>query len=79
MEDINTRYNPFFLVFEDENAEVEQNNDLIVNYNTNHHYAEGDDLTEHPDSVVRSIQQRWRELCSIEEYNCLRNALINSF
>ena len=41
----------FFLVFEDENLEVEQNNDLIVNYNTNYCYPEDNDFTEHPDSV----------------------------
>ena len=35
MEDIDSRYDLFFSVFEDENAEVEQNNELIVNYSTN--------------------------------------------
>ena len=43
VEDINSRYDPFFSVFEDKNAEVEQNNDLIVNYSTNYHYAEGNE------------------------------------
>ena len=51
MEDINTRYDPFFSIFEDENAEVEQNNDLMVNYGTNYHYAECNELTGHPNYV----------------------------
>ena len=55
MEDINLRYDPFFFIFKDENAEVEQNNDLIVNYCTNYHYEEGNELLECAESVVRSI------------------------
>ena len=79
MEDINTRYDQLFLVFNDENAEVEQYDDLIVNYNTNYYYTESNDLTEHQDSVVMSVQQRWIELCNVEEHNWLKNALMNSF
>ena len=59
-------------LFKDENKEVEQNEDLISNYNTNYHYAEGNDLKKHPYSVVRS-------LCNLEEHNHLRNVLMNSF
>ena len=45
MEDINSRYNLFFSVAEDENGEIEQNNNL-VNYSTKYHYANGNELPE---------------------------------
>ena len=44
MEDINSRYDPLFSIFEDENAEVAQNNDLIVNHSINYHYAKDNEL-----------------------------------
>ena len=77
MEDINTRYDPFFSIFEDENAEDKQNNDLSVNYSTNYHCTEGNELTEHP--LMSDTFNRGIKLCNVEENNHLRNALMNSF
>ena len=58
MEDINTRCDPYLSIFKDKKAEVKQNNDLIVDYNNNYCHAEGNYLTEHPDSVVTIIQKK---------------------
>ena len=49
-----------------------------MNY-SNYQYAEGNDCSEHPESVVTSVQQIWIELCNIEEHNGLRNALVSAF
>ena len=51
---------------------------MIVNYSRNYQHAESNDCSEHPESVVTSVQQIWIELCN-EEHNWLRNVFMTAF
>ena len=46
-----------------------QSHELTVHFSINYQYAEGNELSEHPESALRSIQQRWIELCNVEEHH----------
>ena len=76
MEDVNSTYDPFFSLDKNEEIMIPQSNEFEHQHNK---YAHPESPNgEHPDIVIKMVQDCWIRLCNDKEHFRLRSSLMKN-